>query len=187
MKDLRAANVVALAILAYVALQCRREIEARLHEAHSSTRLRNTSQYALHTAFNIALFPLLFFFSGLYYTDVASTAAVLVSYLNHLKRTGRDQSSVLSDLTTICLGLFTLIFRQTNVFWVVVYMGGLEAVHAIKTLRPERVDQPVILTLFEQIKYYTWRYSVGDIHDPPLHMLWPDGKFAFLGRCSICH
>jgi alpha-1,2-glucosyltransferase len=59
-------------------------------------------------------------------------------------------------------------------------MGGLEAVHAIKTLRPERVDQPVILTLSEQIKYYTWRYSLGDIHDPPLHMLWPDGKFVFL-------
>jgi alpha-1,2-glucosyltransferase len=57
-------------------------------------------------------------------------------------------------------------------------MGGLEAVHAIKTLRPERIDQPVILTLFEQIKYYTWRYSLGDIHDPPLHMLWPDGKFG---------
>ncbi|KAF4995818.1 hypothetical protein FGRMN_4880 [Fusarium graminum] len=173
-KDLRASNVVALAILAYVALQCRREIEARLYETHSSTRLRITSQYALHTAFNIALFPLLFFFSGLYYTDVASTAAVLATYLNHLKRIGRDSSSILSDITTICLGVFTLIFRQTNVFWVVVYMGGLEAVHAIKTLRPGRVDQPVILTLFEQIKYYAWRYSLGDIHDPPLHMLWPD-------------
>ncbi|CAJ0549423.1 Ff.00g030360.m01.CDS01 [Fusarium sp. VM40] len=189
-KDLRAANVVALAILAYVALQCRREIEARLYEAHSSIKLRNTSQYALHTAFNIALFPLLFFFSGLYYTDVASTAAVLVAYLNHLKRTGRDQSSVLSDLTTICLGIFTLIFRQTNVFWVVVYMGGLEAVHAIKTLRPERIDQPVILTLFEQIKYYTWRYSLGDIHDPPLHMLWPDDMILCvlsLGIAALCN
>ncbi|KAM0220150.1 hypothetical protein ACHAQI_000608 [Fusarium lateritium] len=189
-KDLRAANVVALSILAYVALQCRREIEARLYEAHSSIRLRNTSQYALHTAFNIALFPLLFFFSGLYYTDVASTATVLIAYLNHLKRTGRDQSSVLSDLTTICLGLFTLIFRQTNVFWVVVYMGGLEAVHAIKTLRPARVDQPVILTLFEQIKYYTWRHSLGDIHDPPLHMLWPDDMIfcvLSLGIAALCN
>ncbi|KAM0350110.1 hypothetical protein ACHAPU_003273 [Fusarium lateritium] len=189
-KDLRAANVVSLAILAYVALQCRREIEARLYEVHSSTRLRITSQYALHTAFNIALFPLLFFFSGLYYTDVASTAAVLVAYLNHLKRVGRDQSSVLSDVTTICLGVFTLIFRQTNVFWVAVYMGGLEAVHAIKTLRPERVDQPVILNLFEQTKYYAWRYSLGDVHDPPLHMLWPDDMLfcmLSLGIAALCN
>jgi alpha-1,2-glucosyltransferase len=175
-QNLRAFNVFVLAVLAYLALQCRREIEARLYETHFSTRLRNTSQYALHTAFNIALFPLLFFFSGLYYTDVASTAAVLVAYLNHLKRIGRDQSSVLSDLVTISLGVFTLFFRQTNVFWVVVFMGGLEAVHAIKTLRPERIDQPVILTLSEQLKYYAWRYSLGEIHDPPLHAMWPDGK-----------
>ncbi|KAJ4270181.1 glucosyltransferase [Fusarium torreyae] len=189
-KSLRAANAIALMILAYLALQCRREIEARLHEAHSTTKLRGTSQYALHTAFNIALFPLLFFFSGLYYTDVASTAAVLVAYLNHLKRAGRDQSSILNDLTTIFLGAFTLLFRQTNVFWVVVYMGGLEAVHAIKTLRPDRVDQPVVLTLSEQIKYYAWRYSLGDIHDPPLHMIWPDDMVfcvISLGIAAICN
>lgn len=176
MQNLRAFNVFALAVLAYLALQCRREIEARLYEAQFSGKLRITSQYALHTAFNIALFPLLFFFSGLYYTDVASTAAVLAAFLNHLKRMGRDQSSILSDLTTILLGVFTLFFRQTNVFWVVVFMGGLEAVHAIKTLRPEHVDPPVIFTLSEQLKHYAWRYSLGDVHDPPLHMMWPDGK-----------
>ncbi|KAF4451787.1 alpha-1,2 glucosyltransferase ALG10 [Fusarium austroafricanum] len=183
-RSLRGTNLIVLVVLTYLAMQCRRKIEARLYEAHSSIRLRNTSQYALHTAFNIALFPLIFFFSGLYYTDVASTAAVLVAYLNHLVRTGRDRSSLSSDLTTIFLGVLTLFFRQTNVFWVVVYMGGLEAVHAVKTLRPERVDQPVITTLFEQIKYFAWRYSVGDIHDPPLHMMFPDGN---LGIAAICN
>ncbi|RGP74236.1 alpha-1,2 glucosyltransferase alg10 [Fusarium longipes] len=189
-QNLRAFNVFALAVLAYLALQCRREIEARLYEASFSTRLRNTSQYALHTAFNIALFPLLFFFSGLYYTDVASTAAVLAAYLNHLKRMGQDQSSVLSDLETICLGVFTLCFRQTNVFWVVVFMGGLEAVHAIKTLRPKRVDQPVIVTLSEQLKYYAWRYSLGEIHDPPLHEMFPDDMIfcvLSLGIAALCN
>ncbi|KAF5680089.1 alpha-1,2 glucosyltransferase ALG10 [Fusarium circinatum] len=189
-KSLRATNVVVLVILAFLVLKCRREIEARLYEAHTSTRLRHTSQYAVHTALNVALFPLLFFFSGLYYTDVASTAAVLVVYLNHLKRIGRDRSSALNDLTTICLGIVTLFFRQTNVFWVVVYMGGLEAVHAVKTLRPKQVDQPVILTLFEQIKYFAWRYSLGDIHDPPLHMMWPDDMLfcvLSLGIAAICN
>ncbi|KAF5019240.1 hypothetical protein F66182_8756 [Fusarium sp. NRRL 66182] len=173
-KSLRAANAVALMILAYLALQCRHEIEARLYEAHTSARPRRISQYALHTALNMALFPLLFFFSGLYYTDVASTAAVLAAYLNHLRRLGRDQSSFSSDLSTILVGIFTLLFRQTNVFWVVVYMGGLEAVHAIKTLQPERIEQPVTLTLIERVKHYTWRYSLGYIHDPPLGMMWPD-------------
>ncbi|KAF4974520.1 hypothetical protein FZEAL_8588 [Fusarium zealandicum] len=188
--SLRAASAVALMILAYLALQCRHEIEARFYEAHSSAKLRVHSQYALHTAFNIGLFPLLFFFSGLYYTDVASTAAVLVAYLNHLRRLGRDRSSFLSDLLTISLGIFTLSFRQTNVFWVVVYFGGLEAVHAVKTLRPECRDQPSMTTLVEQVKHYTWRYSLGDIHDPPLHMFWPDDMVfcvLSLGIAALCN
>ncbi|KAM5347913.1 hypothetical protein ACJ41O_007737 [Fusarium nematophilum] len=172
--SLRAANAVVLMILAYLALQCRHEIEARLHEAHSSTRLRLRSQYAIHTALNIALFPLLFFFSGLYYTDVASTAAVLAAYLHHLRRLAQDRSSFSSDLFVVLLGVLTLFFRQTNVFWVVVYMGGVEAVHAVKTLRPEWIVQPFMATLAEHLRYYAWRYSLGDIHDPPLHMLFPD-------------
>ncbi|KAF7549028.1 hypothetical protein G7046_g8477 [Stylonectria norvegica] len=183
-QSLRLASVVALLILAVLALCCRGEIEARLYEAHSSTRPKGYTQYARHTAFNIALFPLLFFFSGLYYTDVASTAVVLGGYLNHLRRLGRDRSSFFSDLVAISLGVLALFMRQTNVFWFVVYMGGLEAVHAIKTLRPERVAQPYMTTIFAQLKYYAWRYSVGDVHDPPLHMIWPD---VSLGVAAICN
>ncbi len=177
---------MALVLLTIVSVSCRWAIEALLHDPKSATRSPPPSTYAIHMAVNIALYPVIFFFSGLYYTDVASTAAVLVAYLNHLKRISRDRSSALNDLTTIFLGIFSLFFRQTNVFWVVVYMGGLEAIHALKTLRPEQVDQPVILTLFEQIKYFAWRYSLGDIHDPPLHMMWPDGKTA-LSYKSTCH
>ena len=134
----------------------------------------------MHTSFNIALFPLLFFFSGLYYTDVVSTAVVVGAFLNHLKRVGRDHSSTLSDLLTIALGVLALFMRQTNVFWVVVYMGGLEAVHAVKTLRPGRVDQPFMKTMGEQLRFFAWRYSVGDIHDLPLSQAWPDGKSSSL-------
>ncbi|KAH7150424.1 DIE2/ALG10 family-domain-containing protein [Dactylonectria estremocensis] len=189
-QSLRASSAVALVVLAYLALQCRHEIEARLYEAHSSTKLQVFSQYSLHTAVNIALFPVLFFFSGLYYTDVASTAAVLAAYLHHLRRLGRDRSSLGSDAVTVILGIATLLFRQTNVFWVVVYMGGVEAVHAVKTLRPERVDQPVMLTLAEQFRYYAWRYSLGDVHDPPLHMIWPDDMLfcvLSLGIAALCN
>lgn len=161
--------------MSYLTLLCRREIEARLHEAHSSSREKPISQYALHTSLNIALFPLLFFFSGLYYTDVVSTAAVIGAFLNHLLRIGRDRSSFLSDFLTIVLGIFTLLMRQTNVFWVVVFMGGLEAVHAVKMLRPKKVTQPFMSTLGAQLKFFAWRYSVGDIHDLPLHMAYPEG------------
>ncbi|KAL6872841.1 glycosyltransferase family 59 protein [Trichoderma novae-zelandiae] len=173
-KTLRATNAVGILVLAYFALQCRREIEARLHQAHSSVRINGTSQYAMHTAFNIALFPLLFFFSGLYYTDVVSTAAVLAAFWNHLHRAGRPQGSLGSDLVTVWLGLFALTMRQTNVFWVVVFMGGLEAVHAVKTLRPEAVRRPFMATLSEQLLFAVKRWSVGHVHDLPLHMAYPE-------------
>ncbi|OAQ90118.1 glucosyltransferase [Purpureocillium lilacinum] len=172
--SLRAGNVVSLFALAYLALLCRQEIEAQLYGTRLRSPSRPFSTYALHTAFNIALFPLLFFFSGLYYTDVLSTAVVVGAFLNHLKRVARDRSSVASDLFTIAIGLLALLMRQTNVFWIVVFMGGLEAVHAVKTLRPERVDQPFMTTLWAQLKYFAWRYSVGDIHDLPLSHAWHD-------------
>ncbi|KHN98985.1 glycosyltransferase family 59 protein [Metarhizium album ARSEF 1941] len=188
--SLRVTNVLGLIILASLTLLCRHEIESRLCEARSSTSLETISPYAVHTAFNIALFPLLFFFSGLYYTDVISTAVVVGGYLNHLKRVGRDRSSCVSDLTTIFLGLLALSMRQTNVFWTVVWMGGLEAVHAIKTLRPQGVEQPLVTTLTEQAKFYAWRYSIGDVHDPPLNLARPDDLLftaISLGIAALCN
>ncbi|RFU78483.1 alpha-1,2 glucosyltransferase alg10 [Trichoderma arundinaceum] len=173
-KTLRATNAIGVIFLSYIALLCRREIEARLHQAHSSISIKATSQYTMHTAFNIALFPLLFFFSGLYYTDVVSTAVVLAAFLNHLRRVGSDYSSFLSDIVTIFLGLGSLTMRQTNVFWVVVFMGGLEAVHAVKSLRPKTVAQPYMTTLSEQLLFFIKRWSAGHVHDLPLHMAYPE-------------
>lgn len=133
----------------------------------------------MHTAINVGLFPLLFFFGGLYYTDVLSTGAVLAAWANHLARVGTERSTVLRDLATVVLGLGSLGMRQTNVFWVVVFLGGLETVHAVKTLRPARVDQPPLETLAARCQYFAWRYSVGDIHDLPVHKAYPDGKSTF--------
>ncbi|KAM0265183.1 hypothetical protein ACHAQJ_000336 [Trichoderma viride] len=173
-KTLRATNAIGVIVLSYIALLCRKEIEARLHQAHSPSSINVISQYAMHTAFNIALFPLLFFFSGLYYTDVVSTAVVLAAFLNHLRRVGRDDSSFLSDMITIFLGLCSLTMRQTNVFWVVVFMGGLEAVYAVKSLRPKAVAQPYMTTLSEQLLFFVKRWSVGHVHDMPLNMAYPE-------------
>ncbi|UKZ79897.1 hypothetical protein TrVFT333_007660 [Trichoderma virens FT-333] len=111
---------------------------------------------------------------GLYYTDVVSTAVVLAAFLNHLHRVGRDHSSFLSDIVTVGLGLWTLTMRQTNVFWVVVFMGGLEAVHSVKSLRPQSVAQPFMTTLSEQLLFFIKRWSVGHVHDLPLHMAYPE-------------
>lgn len=186
--SLRAINFVGVVGVSYLALWCRQAIEARQHEAATPNppRIRAFSQYAVHTAINIGLFPLIFFFAGLYYTDVLSTGVVLAAYLNHLARVGHDLSPLRSDMLTIVLGIATLLMRQTNVFWVVVFMGGLEAVHAVKTLRPNKVDYPArIMTLWEQCKYLARRYSAGDIHDLPIHKSYPDGKCILYCPCVV--
>lgn len=77
---------------------------------------------------------------------------------------------------TVLLGLCSLTMRQTNVFWVVVFMGGLEAVHAVKSLRPKAVVQPYMTSLSEQLLFFFKRWSVGHVHDLPLNMAYPKGK-----------
>lgn len=66
---------------------------------------------------NIFLFPPLFFFYGLYYTDVISALLVLATYRFHLKK---------QKFHLVLAGLASLLFRQTNIFWIFVFLGGLE-------------------------------------------------------------
>ena len=182
--SLRSNNLLAILLTALLAALCRDDIEARTaeqNEASDNTTKRSHppqpfSFYTYHTALNIALFPVLFFFSGLYYTDVVSTLAVLVAYKNHLGRVGTQRPGLINDLWTVFLGVATLFMRQTNVFWVVVYMGGLEAVHAVRSLKPEPEEWPRFTTLSEQIRFYILRWAVGGIDDPPLDVSWPDGE-----------
>ncbi|KAI1100474.1 glycosyltransferase family 59 protein [Jackrogersella minutella] len=163
---LRLFNVEAISYLALAATVSR----IRLEKGRTGKDLRIPhpySTYGLWTGINVALFPVLFFFSGLYYTDVISTFVVLLSYTNHLGRVSQERTSLMNDIYTLFLGLLSLSMRQTNIFWVVVYMGGLEVVCGIKTLRPEPVATPSFTTLSQQISFYAWRYSLGEIHDPP--------------------
>lgn len=154
---------------------CRQSLEAKGAGARFSPRA--PSFYAEHVATNIALFPALFFFSALYYTDVLSAVVVLVLYQNHLKRVSREGGGgFINGVWTILLGAFALFMRQTNVFWVVVYMGGLEAVHAVRSLKPASVETPEFTTLASLVRFYWWRYSIGDVHDPPLNLARPIGK-----------
>jgi len=157
-----------------VAAYCRSQIELNLAKENKLQRgTKAVSLYALYTGFNIALFPVLFFFSALYYTDVMSTLAVLVAYSNHLTRVRQQKTSILNDIWTVVLGIFSLTMRQTNVFWVVVYLGGMEAVHAVKTQVPEKPKELVPGT---PVKQTLSGYTRGAIHDLPISQAWPDGK-----------
>lgn len=182
-------NWLTIITLAIVATQCRRLIEARLAERgnvpgtpeqHVSQRQTELTNYALQTGMNIAFFPLLFFFSGLYYTDVLSTLVILVAFWNTLVRMDiQTAHSWRSDFLVVLLGVLSLFMRQTNVFWVVIFMGGLEAVHASGALRPPPT-RPGEFDCQTKIKYYLSKYSQGEIHDPPLDFASLDGRNALL-------
>ncbi|RDA85911.1 hypothetical protein CP532_2722 [Ophiocordyceps camponoti-leonardi (nom. inval.)] len=183
---LRSFNVVALAVLAYLSLLCRRRIEAGASPRYK----RLSTGFDIHSACNIALFPLLFFFSGLYYTDVTSTAVILAGYLNHLDRVSRERSSLRSDLLTIMLGLLALLMRQTNIFWVAVYMGGLEVIYAVKALSPGSKHPPVMGTKLQRLQHAIREYSIGHIHDPPLYEAWTHDIFLMtlsFGIAALCN
>lgn len=180
---LRLTNWLALLLLGITAMKCRRLIETRLFERDAGQpRPHALSIYAIHTGMNIGLFPLLFFFSALYYTDVYSTLFVLAAFQTHLERVDPKGKSRWSDLWTILQGVAALCFRQTNVFWVVVFMGGLEAVHAIKTLPLPSIAQlrPRYPGPVEKVKYYVMLCSWGFIHDPALNLVSLDGKLALI-------
>ncbi|KAF2872467.1 DIE2/ALG10 family-domain-containing protein [Massariosphaeria phaeospora] len=98
---------------------------------HQSGAKNPMSLLDTHTALNISLFPPLFFFAALYYTDVVSTLIVLLSYNVFLKR-NKHASRIRRDITAISVGTTALLFRQTNIFWIAVFPAGLAVVEALK-------------------------------------------------------
>ncbi|TGZ81520.1 hypothetical protein EX30DRAFT_319109, partial [Ascodesmis nigricans] len=100
---LRAVNVVGGSIvLPFVYHRIRRKLYG------------NTVEDAVHTAVNCTVFPLVWFFTGLYYTDVWSAVFVMLCWLGALRQ--RYWAAAL-------MGWVSLWFRQTNVVWVGYALG----------------------------------------------------------------
>ncbi|KAH6634665.1 glycosyltransferase family 59 protein [Chaetomium sp. MPI-SDFR-AT-0129] len=152
-RALRSANSLAAVLIAVVAAQCKHLVEVRAAERQGTKVSHGLSFNAFYTGLNIALFPVIFFFSGLYYTDVVSTLTMLVAYQNHLQRVGPGPPGLINDVWTVLLGVLTLFTRQTNVFWVVVYMGGLETAHVLRSVEST---------------------PLGMLHDPSLNRSGPE-------------
>jgi hypothetical protein len=132
--ELREANSLALIVLLFAAQGCRSRITGtRPRKANSYVRFGQGIDWeAVHTAANICLFPPIFFFSGLYYTDVLSTCIVVGAYNHFLRKGGEQSGSFRRGLDTYLLGIMALFMRQTNIFWVAIFMGGLEAARSLK-------------------------------------------------------
>ena len=107
----------------------------------------------IHTTVNVYLFPPLFFFYGLYYTDVLSVLSVLYAYRCYLAR---------QHVRVMFAGLLSLLFRQTNIFWVSVFLGGLEFCRTIPKGRPE-IEFPSHPTFYDVIEG-SWQHAAA--YDP---------------------
>lgn len=140
------------------------------------------SAQTIHTTINICLFPPLFFFSGLYYTDIVSIAVVMTSYLIFLGNGG--------PVLKILCGIAALFMRQTNVFWVAVYLALLEWTRQTDKLdfhpfsrlglsrpKPNSGQTPAWSDMKDRFHAYgNWFivllrfFARGNIHDPDLRM-----------------
>ncbi|KAL2059528.1 hypothetical protein ABVK25_000821 [Lepraria finkii] len=110
----------------------------------------------VHAAVNICLFPPLFFFYGLYYTDVLSAFTVLVAYRCYLENEHK--------LWIFLSGVISLLFRQTNSLWVSVFLGGLAFCRSIRKGRPdvEFSNQ----STFRETLQASWNHALA--YDPPI-------------------
>ncbi|XMA16201.1 hypothetical protein WAI453_008992 [Rhynchosporium graminicola] len=180
---LRSFNVFALIMVFSYACDCRALIirarsrgspGQRNHSSRSRMDLWQDGNSKLtldeiHTALNIALFPLLFFFSGLFYTDVLSTCIVLRVYRLYLERKGAYQNTSQGLIWLYPTGIVALWMRQTNIFWVSVFLGALELVRTIDASRiPEHSPGSMPYAWKDICVFYFNKYSRGDIHDVSL-------------------
>ncbi|KAF2150548.1 glycosyltransferase family 59 protein [Myriangium duriaei CBS 260.36] len=129
--SLRAINGLLLPCLVFILL----DMEMKLKSIGKNQNDRNSnsgfSAHQLHVAFNIALFPPLFFFSALYYTDIAAVVSVLLCWNSFLRSHARAFPTVLQDISTIFWGVISLTFRQTNIFWVSIFPAAILLVSRI--------------------------------------------------------
>ena len=172
------------------ACNCRSLISLLRNPAKASQNLKSgvVSSDTLHTAMNIALFPPLFFFSGLFYTDVLSTCVVLKTYELFLRRRGGAENSGAGLGWLYVAGVVALTMRQTNIFWVAIFMGALEAVRSVKANKSSVfAAEPVPKTLQEQVVSSIKQWSRGDIHDIPLSEAGVHGKCPVSSSSSNTH
>ncbi|KAF3911671.1 hypothetical protein AA313_de0202867 [Arthrobotrys entomopaga] len=112
---------------------------------------------AAQTAMNVALFPLLYFFNSLFYTDIWSTVFVLLAYRSYL---------LYSPWQSAGWSFLSLFFRQTNILWTI-FLLMLSAIRILKRLHP-----PAPSTLLHHhalsLSAILGRAGFGGLYDPSI-------------------
>lgn len=188
---LRSFNVAALFMVFAYASDCRALISRTRNRIPTSevtsiasriqawtSGLKTLSPDDVHTGLNIALFPILFFFSGLYYTDVLSTCVVLRAYRLFLEREGGHKDTGEGLVWLYVTGIAALWMRQTNIFWVAIFLAGLEVVRILEYSRTSQSAQEARPhALKDIVSFHVRQCSQGNIHDVPLETAGVHGMF----------
>ncbi|GFR33363.1 dol-P-Glc:Glc(2)Man(9)GlcNAc(2)-PP-Dol alpha-1,2-glucosyltransferase [Trichonephila clavata] len=91
----------------------------------------NESRILLLSSFNITIFPVLYFFNFLYYTECGSTFFVLLMYYWHLKKFYFAASFP---------AVVALLFRQTNIVWIF-YIAAEETLQTLFEFSKESLSK----------------------------------------------
>jgi alpha-1,2-glucosyltransferase len=147
---LRLTNVGFLTLVGLATYYAGKTIAQTKHDKKSSAE----NWQLAHTAVNICLFPPLFFFSALYYTDIASLLCVVLSIHSciwHLQKRSRGFSIAVLH---VALGFLPLLFRQTNIFWVAIFPAALEAIDTLRSHPDGFSDKPIEAAKLEGLYFY---------------------------------
>ena len=131
----------------------------------------------LHTALNISLFPPLFFFCGLYYTDVASTLFVLLFSKHFFDIHQRGTPTAFQSILSVNLALTALTFRQTNIFWVAVFPIGFLAIAGLAEKRDSTKSllSPDCTWEGESKRVVESAWREATLYDPQVRGAWLEG------------
>lgn len=146
---------------------------------HETGQLSSILTY--HSAFNVVLFPPLFFFSALYYTDVPSTLSVTIFYWYFLRMLEAKKQTLTGYVVQVALGASSLMFRQTNIFWVAIAPAALTII--IELDRGHRVARESMYRRAQgfgdstmSVAKTSWKMDV--LYDPPVRDAFIEGKHS---------
>ncbi|ESP04599.1 hypothetical protein LOTGIDRAFT_223840 [Lottia gigantea] len=121
--NLRAVNIIFMTlnmILLYLIIQ----------KLHSKNKIISRSMI-IANAWILSFFPILYFFTWLYYTDPGAVFFTLLMYYLNL-----CDHHFLSAMA----GVFAVVFRQTNIVWVIFVMGLAKGRQLLKFIAEEKKD-----------------------------------------------
>ncbi|KXT17038.1 hypothetical protein AC579_4353 [Pseudocercospora musae] len=183
-RNLRLLNAICLVALMLV---LRATYNVRRQNNNQNGHLSGILAY--HSAVNIVLFPPLFFFSALYYTDVASTLSVVVFYWYFLQIVSNRQGTVKDAVVQVMLGVISLTFRQTNIFWVSIMPAALSTFMNLD--QGHKVVKESMYRRAEGFGDTTWSvaktsWKMNVVYDPPVRDAFVEDYFRTIISVAAC-